>query len=205
MKVALYTRISTSVERQDTTNQLRQLRDFCVKQNWQIAKEYRDSASGKRSDRPEFQAMFAAASRREFDLVFFWSLDRLSREGVLETLHHLQRLTSFGVDYKSYTEQYLDSLGMFRDAVIGILATIAKQERVRLSERTIAGLERAKAQGRVGGRPRVICDRAKILKLRHAGKSLGQIATELKLAKTTVHRIVENAGRRDSQLAGQSG
>jgi DNA invertase Pin-like site-specific DNA recombinase len=203
MKVALYTRISTSVERQGTRNQLRQLRDFCAKQGWQIAKEYRDSASGKRSDRPEFQAMFAAASRREFDLVFFWSLDRLSREGVLETLHHLQRLTSYGVDYKSYTEQYLDSLGMFRDAVIGILATIAKQERVRLSERTIAGLERAKAQGRVGGRPRVICDRARILKLCQGGKSLGQIATELRLAKTTVHRIVETAGRGNGQLAVQ--
>lgn len=195
MKVALYTRISTSVHRQDTTNQLRQLRDFCAKQDWQIVKEYRDAASGKRGDRLEFQAMFVAASKREFDLVFFWSLDRLSREGVLETLHHLQRLTSYGVNYKSYTEQYLDSLGMFRDAVIGILATIAKQERVRLSERTIAGLERAKAQGRVGGRPRVICDRTKIMKLHHAGQSLGQIATELKLAKTTVHRIVENASR----------
>lgn len=195
MKVALYSRISTSVKRQDTTNQLRQLRDFCAKQGWQIVKEYQDAASGKRSDRTEFQSMFAAASRREFDLVFFWSLDRLSREGVLETLHHLQRLTDCGVNYKSYTEQYLDSLGMFRDAVIGILATIAKQERVRLSERTIAGLERAKAQGRVGGRPRVICDRTKILKLRHAGKSLGQIAIELKLAKTTVHRILVKTDR----------
>jgi DNA invertase Pin-like site-specific DNA recombinase len=138
--------------------------------------------------------MFAAANRREFELVFFWSLDRLSREGVLETLHHLQRLTNSGVNYKSYTEEYLDSLGMFRDAVIGILATIAKQERVRLSERTIAGLDRAKAQGRVGGRPRVICDRAKVLKLRQAGMSLGQIAKDLKLAKTSVHRIVESAG-----------
>jgi DNA invertase Pin-like site-specific DNA recombinase len=200
MRVALYTRISTSLERQDTTNQLRQLRDFCVKQGWEIVKEYSDAASGKHSARPEFRAMFDAASRHEFDLVFFWSLDRLSREGVLETLHHIQRLTSYGVNYKSYTEQYLDSLGMFRDAVIGILATIAKQERVRLSERTIAGLERAKAQGRVGGRPRVICDRTKILMLRQAGKSLGRIAAELKLAKTTVHRIVENAERSTARL-----
>ena len=92
---------------------------------------------------------------------------------------------------------------MFRDAVIGILATIAKQERVRLSERTIAGLERAKAQGRVGGRPRVICDRTRILKLRQVGKSLAQIASELKLAKTTVHRIVEAAGGGNMQLAVQ--
>ena len=57
-------------------------------------------------------------------------------------------------NYRSFTEQYLDSTGIFKEAVIGILAAVAKQERVRLSERTIAGLQRAKAQGRVGGRPK---------------------------------------------------
>jgi len=42
------------------------------------------------------------------------------------------------VDYRSFTEQYLDSTGIFKEAVIGILAAVAKQERVRLSERTIS-------------------------------------------------------------------
>ena len=88
--------------------------------------------------------------------ILFWSLDRLSREGVYETLQHLQQLTSYGVNYKSFTEQYLDSCGIFRDAVIGILATVAKQERVRISERVTAGLRRARREGRVGGRPKVI-------------------------------------------------
>ena len=82
---------------------------------------------------------------------------------------------------------------MFRDAVVGILATIAKQERIRLSERTVAGLERARAHGRIGGRPRVICDRKRVLALRETGKSLGQIAAELGLAKTTVSRLVSTA------------
>ena len=134
--------------------------------------------------------MFSAASRREFDVVLFWALDRFSREGVYATLQRLQRLTSYGVGYRSYTEQYLDSCGLFKDAVISILATIAKQERLRLSERTIAGLERAKAKGRIGGRPRVICDRNKVMALHHSGQSLGAIAAGLKLTKTTVHRIV---------------
>src|SRR5947208_12125755 len=100
--------------------------------------------------------MFEDASRRKFDVLLFWSLDRFSREGVLETLQHLQRLTSYGVGWKSFTEQYLDSCGVFRDAVLSILATIAKQERIRLSERTVAGLERARKAGRIGGRPRVV-------------------------------------------------
>ena len=153
MRVTIYARVSTKDGRQDTENQLRQLRTFAETQNWTVVHEYIDHASGKRPDRVEFQKMFEAASRREFDILLFWSLDRLSREGTVETLNHLQRLTGYGVNYRSFTEQYLDSTGIFKEAVIGILAAVAKQERVRLSERTIAGLQRAKAQGRVGGRP----------------------------------------------------
>ena len=98
--------------------------------------------------------MFRAASRRELDVLFFWSLDRLSREGTVETLNHLERLTWYGVNYRSFTEQYLDCTGMFKEAMIGILAAVAKQERVRFSERTIAGLSALRLKGRVGGRPR---------------------------------------------------
>ncbi len=188
-EIAIYSRVSTKDKGQDTENQLRQLREFAKTQGWNVLAEYVDHASGKRSDREQFQAMFSAASRREFDVVLFWSLDRFSREGVYETLQHLQRLTAHGVGYRSFTEQYLDSCGLFKDAVISILATIAKQERIRLSERTVAGLERATAQGRVGGRPRVECDRNKVQELRASGLSLGKIASELGLTKTTVFRL----------------
>jgi DNA invertase Pin-like site-specific DNA recombinase len=193
-RVAVYGRVSTKDRGQEVENQLRQLREFCLRQGYVIVKEYADNASGKSGDREQFQAMFEAASRREFDILLFWSLDRLSREGVYETLTYLQRLTSYGVGYRSYTEQYLDSCGMFRDAVISILATVARQERIRLSERTVAGLEKARAKGRVGGRPRIVCDCKKVLALREAGKSLGQIGAELGLAKTTVARLVATAG-----------
>ena len=179
---------------QDTENQLWQLREFCAKQDWRIAGEYVDHATGKHSDREQFQALFAAASRpREFDVVLFWSLDRFSREGVLATLQHLQRLTSYGVGYLSFTEAYLDSCGMFNDAVISILATVAKQERIRLSERTVAGLQRAKAKGRVGGRPRISVNREQVFSLHRAGCSLGKIAGQLSLSKSTVARIVAGA------------
>ena len=189
-RIVIYARVSTRDKGQDVRNQLAQLREFAGKQDWTITHEYVDHVSGKRSDnRPEFKAMLAAASRREFDLVLFWSLDRFSREGVLATLNHLQQLNSVGVNWRSFTEQYLDSCGMFRDAVLSILATIAKQERIRISERTIAGLERAKKQGRIGGRPRVVTDRQRVAKLRGAGKSLGEIAAEMGLSKSTVARI----------------
>jgi DNA invertase Pin-like site-specific DNA recombinase len=92
--------------------------------------------TGSTDERPEFQRMFLAASQRCWDILLFWSLDRLSREGALETLQHLQRLTGYGVAWRSFTEQYLDSTGIFREAVISILAVVTKQERVRLAERT---------------------------------------------------------------------
>lgn len=76
-------------------------------------------------------------------MVVFWSLDCFRREGMTETLNHLQRLTAAGVQFKSFTEQYLDSTGMFREAIIGFLAAIAKQERVRFSERIKASQARS--------------------------------------------------------------
>jgi len=196
MKTAIYARVSTKDGRQDTENQLRQLRDFAATQNWTIVHEYVDRASGKRSDREQFQSMFNAASRREFDVLLFWSLDRLSREGTVETLNHLQRLTSYGVHYRSFAELYLDSTGIFKEAVIGILAAVAKQERVRLSERTIAGLERARAQGRVGGRPKAEDDFklvSRVNALRAEGKSIRQIAATAQVSPATVQKLVSRA------------
>lgn len=198
IRVVIYARVSTRDKGQDTENQLRQLREFCQRQDWQIVREYVDRASGKHSDREQFQAMFDAASRREFDVVLFWSLDRFSREGVYATLQHLQRLTSHGISYKSLSEQFLDSCGLFRDAIISILATLARQERIRLSERVLAGLQRAKAQGRVGGRPRLASEKdklrgkhaqslAKMRELQASGMSLSDIAKNLGLPKSTVY------------------
>ena len=189
-RVVLYARVSTKDKRQDTENQLAQLREFCATQRWTITHEYVDRATGKHSDREQFQRLFEDASQRKFDVVLFWSLDRFSREGVRETLNHLERLSSYGVNYRSFTEQYLDSCGIFKDAVLAILAVIAKQERVRLSERTLAGLAKARRAGRVGGRPKVVCDRAKVAKLNNAGLSLAEIARQVGVSKSSVHRII---------------
>lgn len=190
MKISLYARVSTKDKGQETENQLVQLREFALKQGWEITREYVDRETGGTSDRAQFQAMFADASRRKFDLVLFWSLDRLSREGVFETLQHLNRLTASGVGYKSFTEQYLDSCGIFKDAVISILAVIAKQERVRLSERTKAGLAIARSKGRQIGRPRLNTDPTEIANLRAKGLSLRAIGRELGISEGSVRRLV---------------
>jgi DNA invertase Pin-like site-specific DNA recombinase len=188
MKIAIYARVST--DKQDTENQLAQLRDFATKQDWQIVREYCDYESGSKSDRAEFQRMFEDASQRKFDLVLFWALDRLSREGVYQTLQHLNRLESYGVGFRSFTEPYFDSCGVFKDAVIAIMATLAKQERIKRAERTRAGLARVRASGKILGRPaRLTEHRAEVIRLRASGQSYRAIGQELKISLRSVQRL----------------
>ena len=119
----------------------------------------------------------------------------LSREGVLETLQHLNRLSSYGVGYRSFTEQYFDSCGIFKDAVIAIIATVAKQERVRISLRVRAGLEVARAKGKRIGRPprtqlspetriAIACSYSR------GGSSLRDLAKEFDTSLGTVQRCI---------------
>src|SRR5947209_5196881 len=79
MRIALYGRVSKDDGKQDTENQLHELREFCRRSGWNIEHEYVDRASGKTADRPQFKKMFEDASKRKFDLVLFWALDRFSR------------------------------------------------------------------------------------------------------------------------------
>jgi len=188
-RCAIYSRVSTT--RQEAENQLVQLREFALTMGWELVLEYVDQITGKHSDRPEFRRMFRDASQRRFDVLLFWSLDRLSREGALETLQHLNRLTGYGVRWRSLTEQYLDSTGIFRDAVISILAVVAKQERVRLSERTRAGLERARREGKSLGRPKIAVDAARIREMRAKGLSWGSISRATGVARATCQKAIK--------------
>jgi DNA invertase Pin-like site-specific DNA recombinase len=193
MRAAVYLRISTKDGRQDADNQRLQLRLFCGSQDWEIVREYEDQESGGTSARAQFQAMLRDASQRRFDVLAFWSLDRLTREGALPTLQYLNTLSSYGVGFRSFTEPYLDSCGVFKDAIIAILGTVARQERLRVSERVRAGLERARIRGtktgRAIGRPKRVFDREQVAKLRDVEKlSWPQIARKVGAGVGTVVR-----------------
>ena len=147
---------------------------------------YSEYESGD-GDRKAFKQMFADASKRKFDLLLFWSLDRFSREGVRQTITHLQTLESYGVIYKSFSEQYIDSTGIFKDVIISILATLARQEKIRCSERVKSGLEKAKKKGRTGGRPKLAEELIKQMQgLKQLGYSNRKISRELRISNTTV-------------------
>ena len=204
MKVALYLRVST--DEQEADNQRIQLRQLCDAQSWQIVCDYQDNESGSRSDRSQFRQMMYDAGRRKWDLLVFWALDRLTREGTSATLKYLEQLESNGIRWRSFTEPWIDSAGPFRDVVISLLASLAKQERIRIRERVKAGLDRYRhdyGAGRVGkevysksgknlpvGRPKRIFNRQRVIELRTKGHSYRRIARQLGIGEGTVRRVL---------------
>ena len=174
-RVAIYARVSTEDRGQDPENQQVQLRAWCAAAGHQIVGEYIDHASGGKSAsmRPRFAAMVEDAHRRRFDLVVVWALDRFSREGMVPTLGHLQRLASYGVAFHSFTEPMLSTDNeLVRDIVLAVIASMAKVERQKISERTKAGLQRARADGkRLGRTPFSALDRERLRVVLEAGKT----------------------------------
>jgi DNA invertase Pin-like site-specific DNA recombinase len=205
MKAAIYSRVSTDDKGQDPLNQLLQLRAFAENQGWSIIYEYGDHATGKNGDRVQFQAMMRDASRHRFDVLLFWSLDRLTREGTFRTLWYLRQLSASGIAFKSYTEQYIDSLGPFADAIIGIIGAVAQQERLRISERTKAGMARVRATGKHVGRPRADVNLDHARHLRQQGMTYTAIAKQLKLSRAVIWKRlnVSVANRHASRSCGQ--
>jgi len=156
IKAVIYARVSKNDESQDPLNQLKPLRDYAKALQAEIVGEYVDLASGGGSaDRVNFLRMLDDADKGKFELVFIWALDRLTREGISNTLGYLARFKRNGVALKSLQESWLDtrdeSLGQL---LVAIFSWVAAQERQRIRERTLAGLERAKRDGKRLGRPK---------------------------------------------------
>lgn len=146
--IAIYARVST--DQQELDNQLTQLRSYAAKSDYTVYREYTDIISGKENSRPSYDQMFMDAHKRLFDLVIFWDLSRFSRAGTLYTLQKLKELENLNIDWESYQEPYFKSVGQFKDVVLSIISTVAKIEREKISERTKAGLAKAKNVGKRG-------------------------------------------------------
>jgi putative DNA-invertase from lambdoid prophage Rac len=190
MRCALYVRCSTS--EQDTENQLAQLRQWAESQGWEVVRVYEDYATGKNSAREQLQAMFVDAEHKRFDCLCFWALDRLTREGPLKTLLHLERLSNAGIKVKSFTEPWLDTTTAMGELLAPIVAWVGKQERIRISERTKAGLQTARRKGKVLGRPKLVVDRQRIAELHNSGLSVRQIAAGMGCSSGFVHKTLRH-------------
>lgn len=155
-RVVLYARVSLDEEgMQDPENQLVPMRQFVeLMKGWRIVGTYIDYASGGSSNRPQFQEMLSRVRQRHADIVLVWALDRFSREGMINTLSYIKQLKKYNTALKSLQEQWLDtSESGVGELLLAIFSWVAEQERKRISERTKAGLEKARLQGKRLGRP----------------------------------------------------
>lgn len=191
----IYSRCST--KEQETENQVCQLKDYADKQGWKVLEVIRDTCSGgtDSKDRVGLNKVFGMARQHKFDILLFWSLDRLSREGSRKTIGYLSQLDECGVGWHSYAEPYISSLGIFKDAIIAILSALARQEKVRISERTKAGLERTRrVNGTRLGRPRTsVSHISQAVKLRQQGCSYADIAKAMGVSRTRAFQLVQAA------------
>jgi DNA invertase Pin-like site-specific DNA recombinase len=190
MRVAIYARVSTDDKGQDPENQLGELRAWVTNSGHKIVQEYVDYESGRKGTekRKQFAALFDDAAKRKFDCVLFWALDRFSREGMAQTIIYLQRLSSFGVAFHSYTEAHLATDNeLVRNVLLALLSSLAKVEAQKISERTKAGMARAKEKGIKIGRPKLGLDlRQKIAQRAAKGETPYAIAKALRIDRHTV-------------------
>jgi len=162
MKVCIYARVSMdekdkkSRRFQDPENQLKPLREFCKAFGWEVYKEYVDKMSGGNPARPQFRKMMAEAMQMRFRGVVIWKLDRFSREGVIPTMSYIQKLKNRKIWLKSMTESWLDTENEgIAEMILAIMSWVSADERKKISERTKAGIERLRKQGKwKGGRPK---------------------------------------------------
>jgi DNA invertase Pin-like site-specific DNA recombinase len=188
-RAAIYVRVSTA--EQSVENQLPELQRLAEVRGLEVVEVFSENVSATRS-RPEFERMLSDAHRGRFCVLLVWSLDRLHRSmlGAMQTVLDLDR---WGVEVISLREPWLDMAGPVRSLLIAIFGWVAEQERLRISERTKAGLAAARRRGSRIGRPRVRLDLDRAQELRAGGASLRDVARELGVGPATLHRALTMA------------
>ena len=193
-KACVYARCSTSD--QQVSNQLIEVRDHCSKMGWEIVKEYIDeglSGTLSRDKRPAFNEMIKDGYRKKFDSVVCWDISRLGRS-MKELIMFLSDMKDRDIGICSLRQGFdtSTSMGSIMYQFVGILS---EWEASMISERTLAGLERAKREGKTLGRRKVTNDTmtAKIIELRSENKSLRAIASEVGVSTGTIRKVLKAA------------
>jgi DNA invertase Pin-like site-specific DNA recombinase len=163
---------------------------------WEIVKEYVDeglSGTLSREKRPSFNAMIKDGFRKKFDTVVCWDISRIGRS-MKELIMFLSDMKDRGIGICSVRQGFdtSTSMGEIMFQFVGILSS---WEREMIRERTLAGLERAKSEGKTLGRRKVTDNvmTAKIIELRNEKKSIRAIAAVVGVSVGTVSKTLKVA------------
>ncbi|RIX99512.1 recombinase family protein [Aureimonas flava] len=152
-------------------------------------KVFEEKRSGLDKDRPELARCLDYV--REGDILLVTKLDRLARS-TADLYAIVTKLAEKGVAFKVLDDSAVDTSTRTGKLVMGILALIAEFETEIRRERQMEGIAKAKEEGRMGGRPKLVTDdvRATIHRLKNDGLSIRKIAAEIGLSKATVQKVV---------------
>lgn len=190
---AMYLRVST--DGQTTDNQRLELERVAKAAGWDIVEVYIDhgvSGAKGREQRPAFDRMCKDATRRKFNVVMAWSVDRLGRS-LQDLVTFLGELHAVGVDLY-IDKQGVDTTTPGGKAMFQMMGVFAEFERSMIQERVKAGLARARAEGKTLGRPNVAdAVRDQVLAAKRDGLSVRRIAEEAGVSVGTAKRIIKAA------------
>jgi DNA invertase Pin-like site-specific DNA recombinase len=192
-RAAVYIRVST--DGQTVDNQRLELEQAAERAGWEIVGVYDDngvSGAKSREHREAFDRLCKDATRRKFDVVMAWSVDRLGRS-LQDLIGFLGELHAVGVDLYLH-QQGLDTTTPAGKAMFQMMGVFAEFERAMIQERVKAGLRRAKAQGKTLGRPKVSKKvEAAILAAKAEGTGKRKTARQLGIGVSTVNRVIAEA------------
>src|SRR5438128_6640072 len=189
MKAAIYARVSTFD--QEPENQLQELRRYVEARGWTAAEYVDRGVSGAKDRRPALDALLKDARRRRFDVLTCWRLDRLGRN-LRHLITLLDELQAIGIAFVSINEG-IDATTPAGKLQMHILGAIAEFERERIRERVMAGLQRARSQGRRLGRPQAAIPIERVQDV--SGMRVDQAARVLGVSRSTMKRWRRQVGR----------
>jgi DNA invertase Pin-like site-specific DNA recombinase len=192
-RAVIYARVSTSS--QTVENQISELRDVAMRNGWRITLELTDngiSGSKGRDQRPAFNDLIHRATRREFDIVMVWAIDRLGRS-IQQLVEFMNELQWQGIDLYCH-QQAINTATPAGRMVFSIFSALGEYERELIRERIIAGQRRARGQGIRIGRPSKMNDavRTSVKLLRDKGMSIREIAKRLEIGVGTVYSVLKS-------------
>jgi DNA invertase Pin-like site-specific DNA recombinase len=187
-RAAIYARVSTQ-NGQNPEMQLEEIREYCRRRDWTVAREYVDKGiSGAKERRPALDQLLSDCRKRSVDCVVVYRYDRFARS-LRQLVNALEDFRALGIDFVSLHEGVDTSTPNGR-LVFGIFASIAEFERELIRDRVRSGLALARSRGKRLGRPKVCVDQERIAGLRKAGQSWSQICYALGVSKGTAQRAV---------------
>lgn len=200
MKVAIYSRVSTNL--QTTDNQLLPLKDYVERMNYELVNIYQDegiSGSKGRDKRPALDEMMKDAVKGKFKKVLVFDVSRLGRS-LKDLINIMTDLKNQNIDFYFYN-QGIDTTSSTGQMMFNLLGVLAQWELGQISERSKAGIERARAEGKVIGRPTTINESVEksILMLRDKDYGIRKIATELKIGVGSVMRVIKKQELNDEK------